>query len=154
MDEGSAPALFDEALGVEALCDDARWVALAETLAASSLGMKLRAAEVLLIGEERIEITPPRPAAFSAEERTTLDEGVRIAFGPAFRLMVRDDITRAARPDHTLRGLREARELARQEALRAEATKDETVTRLRRYFPNSQVLNVNLPDPAKGNENV
>jgi DNA polymerase-3 subunit gamma/tau len=137
-----------------ALCEDPRFLALVKAAAGSRhLAAKLRGAEVTAIGQDTVEALfagpPPAP-----EELAALEPALRAAFGPAFRLVPARDTKEAPRSEHTLMGRRQHRDAKAMEEKRQAALADPAVRELRRVFPNSKVLKVDVNAAAPGSDDV
>ena len=137
-----------------ALCEHPRWLALVkEASATRHLAARLRAAEVLSFGEDTIEALFSGPP-LSDDELAALEPALKSAFGPAFRLLAVRDTKQEPRSEHTLLGRRQHREAKALEEKRQSALADPVVLDLRRVFPNSKVLKVDLNTNAPGSDDV
>jgi DNA polymerase-3 subunit gamma/tau len=157
-----------EQLAEPALCDDPRWRAFVERVATDNPkgAADLRRMEVVALGAEAVVvILPDRAAALSAAEWERVTPALREAFAVAadgpLHIRSDDDKLGQARFAHTITGRRQLEQEARLAALRAEAAGDETVRRLRRYFPGSRIVEIRLnesdaPDgrDLQGNDDV
>jgi len=131
----------------DAPCDDARWLALARAVDGKSrrLAADLRGTEVLRIEGETVEAAV-RGKPLSPPDLALLEEEGRRAFGAAFRLRWIDATREAYRAHRSVAGRkrwREERGLAQE---RADAEADPSVEQVRRFFPNSKVVQVRLAD--------
>ncbi len=134
-----------------ALCEDPRWIALADKAGGESrlLAAKLRGMEVAEIGKTEIRVIAPNEAgALSDGMLAQLSGPVHEAFGPAFQLRMIDDTKMRARHAHTIAGRNQLEEQARIAARKEAAENDENVQSLLRFFPNAKIVGVSLSEPA------
>jgi DNA polymerase-3 subunit gamma/tau len=126
------------------LCEDPRWVALVQQAGGSRmLAAKLRGSEVLTIGADTVEVLI-QGTPLGEEQWAALQTAAQAAFGESFRLVPAHGTTRPPSDEHTLAGRKQIREALEQEAQRQAALADPAVQHLRRLFPNSKVVRVEL----------
>jgi len=134
----------------ESLCEDPRWVALVKQMAGKSrVGADLARSEVLAIAGDTVEVLI-RGQTLKDAELEALQPAVQAAFGGAFRLVPARDTHRAPNHAHTLAGRKDIRDAIAQRDQRDAALADPTVVRLRKMFPNSKVVDVDLKATPPG----
>ena len=132
------------------LCDDERWRSFVERVRASrpKLAAELRRAEVLAISAESVEVLPASQGAeFSEQELEFLQQSLAGAFGPEFRLQLSRDSNREARIAYTIVGRERQRQSESLAAEQTEAAADEAVQQIRRFFPNSEIADIQPSTP-------
>ena len=132
------------------LCDDERWRAFVERVRASrpKLAAELRRAEVLAISAETVEVLPAAQGGeFNAQELEFLQQSLGEAFGPQFRLQLSRDSNREARSAYTIVGRERQRQAESLAAEQSEAAADEAVQQIRRFFPNSEIAEIQPSTP-------
>jgi DNA polymerase-3 subunit gamma/tau len=145
---------------VAAPCDDPRWVALVQTLAERNrlLAGHVRHAEVRAITEDTVELTTAG-RQLNPQDSAGIEADVQRIFGPAFRLKWIDGTSGSYRARRSLTGRRQWREEAAMAQERAQAEADPAVTQVRRFFPDSKIVRVDLatkappgrlPEPGQG----
>jgi hypothetical protein len=128
----------------ESLCEDPRWAALVKQLGGKSLvSANLARSEVVAITENMVEVLF-RGVGLQDAELEGLQPAVQAAFGGAFRLVPARDTNRVPNNAHTLAGRKDIRDAIAQRDQREAALADPTVARLRKMFPNSKVVEVDL----------
>lgn len=130
-------------------CDDPRWLDLVQAAAEKGklLGARLRDAEVSGIAGEAVEAAM-RGRPLSAQDQALLEtEGKRI-FGAAFRMQWIDATPEAYRAHRSIAGRKQWREDRARAKERAAAEADPAVQQVRRFFPNSKVVQVQLAESA------
>ncbi len=130
-------------------CDDPRWLDLVQGVADKGklLGARLRDAEVSAIAGQSVEAAM-RGKPLSGQDQALLEaEGKRI-FGAAFRLQWIDAKPEAYRAHRSIAGRKQWREDRARAKERAAAEADPAVQQVRRFFPSSKVVQVQLAESA------
>jgi DNA polymerase-3 subunit gamma/tau len=128
----------------ESLCEDPRWVMTVQELSGSPrLAAKLRGSQVLAISSQSVEVLIQSPP-LAGEELEQVQAALQKTFGPAFLLVPAHDTLRQPAGEHTLAGRKRIREAIERKAKQEAALADPAVQTLRRLFPNSTVVRVEL----------
>ena len=132
------------------LCDDERWRAFVERVRGSrpKLAAELRRAEVLAISAETVEVLPAsQEGEFNAQELEFLQQSLGEAYGPRFRLQLSRVSNRDARIAYTIVGRERQQQAESLAAEQTEAAADEAVQQIRRFFPNSEIADIQPSTP-------
>ncbi len=126
------------------LCEDPRWLSLVQQVGGSRLlAAKMRGSEVLAVGVDDVDVLV-QGTPLSEDELVGLLPAVQAAFGPAFRLVPAHGTNRIPSDEHTLAGRAQLRKDMAERDKREAALADPAVQNLRRLFPNSKVVKVEL----------
>lgn len=164
-DEEEAPSPFTPeqlaTVDTPAPCDDERWRSFVEAVRESNsrTAANLRRMEVEAISDEGITLVLPDATSMIEPRklealRPLLDKAFSIQppsadqpdASPAFHIRFNDDKNKKARFEYTISGRHQLKEEAMRMNRREAARQDPGVEDLRKYFPNSRVVKVELDD--------
>ena len=127
---------------------DPRWRTFVQFVAEQNIQLAgfLRQVDVQVLGENEVHLGAGMPALGRLQrEQAVLLGWLQQVFGEAFSLQIADATVNGLRKTHTLSAVEQAEEAAAEAAAKAEALADEGVLRMKRFFPDGQLGDPQLP---------